>query len=101
MMPPRNVTFNRSAIKDFREAREWYSERSAEAAARFIEAVDVAVNRIIEAPETLPVLVGKYRRVRLVKFPYVLVFYARSEDDMRIVAVAHTSRRSGYWHGRT
>lgn len=49
-MPIRDVSFNRLAIKDYREARDWYAERSGEVAARFIEAVDAAVKRIIEAP---------------------------------------------------
>ena len=50
VMPIRDVSFNRLAIKDYREARDWYAERSGEVAARFIEAVDAAVKRIIEAP---------------------------------------------------
>jgi hypothetical protein len=43
-MPTRDVSFNRLAIKDYREARDWYAERSEEVAARFIAAVDSAVD---------------------------------------------------------
>lgn len=101
MMPSRNVSFNRLATNDYREAREYYAARSPEVAARFVAAVDAAINRISEAPESLPVISGKYRRVRVEKFRYVLVFYARTEYEMRVVAVAHTSRRPGYWRRRT
>jgi plasmid stabilization system protein ParE len=87
-------------VKDYRDARDWYAERSVEAAARFIDAVDAAVRRIRESADALPVLSGKYRRVRVEKFPHLLVFYARTDREIRVVAVAHTSRRPGYWRRR-
>lgn len=96
-MPRRIVSFNRLAIKDYCESREYYAARSQNAAARFIDAVDAAVKRIMQAPDSLPVVSGKYRRVRVEKFPHSLVFYERAENDIRIVAVAHPSRRPGYW----
>jgi plasmid stabilization system protein ParE len=99
-MPPRIVSFNRLAIKDYCEAREYYAARSPLAAARFIDAVDAAVRRIVRAPDSLPIISGKYRRVRVEKFPHSLVFHERAEHDLRIVAVAHTSRRPGYWRRR-
>jgi toxin ParE1/3/4 len=99
-MPARAVGFNRLAIKDYREAREWYAERSKEAAARFIDAVDEAIERIIRAPESLSIVSGKYRRMPLEKFPHSLIFYERAEFDIRVVGVAHPSRRPGYWRRR-
>jgi toxin ParE1/3/4 len=99
-MPIREVSFNRLAIKDYREAYDWYAERSIEAAARFVDAVDAAVQRIVQAPDSLPIVSGKYRRVPLEKFPHSLIYYERTESDIRIVAVAHPSRRPGYWRRR-
>jgi len=99
-MLPCDVIFNRLATKEFREAREWYSQRSPEASARFKVAVDIAVRRISIAPTSLPVVTGKYQRVRVEKYPYLLIFYALTDHDMRVVAVAHTSRRPGYWRRR-
>lgn len=49
-MAIRDVSFNRLAIQDYREARAWYAERSAEVAARFVEEVDAAVKRILRRP---------------------------------------------------
>ena len=100
-MPIRAVSFNRLAVIDYREARDWYGARSEEVAVRFVDAVDAAVRRITNAPDSLPVLSGKYRRVRVEKFPHSLVYYERTELDIRIVAVAHPSRRPGYWRRRT
>jgi plasmid stabilization system protein ParE len=89
------VSFNRLAVKDYREARDWYSARSADAGKRFVDAVDAAVRRICAAPESLPVISGKYRRVPLENFPHSLIFYQRTEFEVRIVAVAHPSRQTG------
>lgn len=100
-MPTWNVSFNRLAIKDYRKAREYYAARSPATVARFIDAVDAAVKRIMQAPGSLPVVSGKYRRVRVEKFPHSLVYYERADNDIRIVAVAHPSRRPGYWRRRT
>lgn len=100
-MPSQNVSFNRLAIKDYREAREYYAARSPAAAARFIDAVDAAVTRIMKAPDSLSLVSGKYRRVRVERFPHSLIFYERAEFDVRIVAVAHPSRRPKYWRRRT
>jgi plasmid stabilization system protein ParE len=99
-MSSRIVSFNRLATKDYREAREYYAARSPETAVRFVDAVDAAVNRILHAPNSLSVVSGKYRRVRGEKFPRSLIFYERVDDDIRVVAVAHASRRPGYWRRR-
>lgn len=96
-----NVSFNRLAIKDFREARDYYAERSPETSTRFIAKLDAAIERIIRNPDSLPAVSGKYRWVRVEKFPYCLIYYQRTDIDIRIVAVAHTSRRPGYWRRRT
>jgi len=100
-MPSWNVSFNRLAIKDYRQARDYYAQRSTLAPARFVEAVDAAVRRICQSPDALPVVLGRYRRVRLYRFPHSLVFYVRNDTEVRIVAVAHPSRRPGYWRRRT
>ena len=89
------VEFHRLALKDYDDACKWYAERSASAAKWFEEAVDEAMIRISEAPESLPRLSGPYRRVRVRRFPYILVFRPRQADEMVVVAVAHTSRQPG------
>jgi plasmid stabilization system protein ParE len=100
-MPIREISFNRYAVKDYRDARDWYAKRSEQAAGRFVDGVDVAVQRIIEMPDSFPAISPKYRRVRVEKFPHVLVYYMPADQVIRIVTVAHTSRRPGYWRRRT
>ena len=100
-MPTRSVIFNRLATKDFREARDWYAVRSTNAAVNFVNAIDAAVSRILTDFDALPAVSKKFRRVPVENFPHNLIFYARTDTDIRVVAVAHPSRRPGYWRHRT
>ena len=43
---------------------------------------------------------GGLRRLPMRRFPYSVV-YTLSGEVIRVVAVAHQSRRPGYWRGRT
>ena len=99
-MPETQVVFHRLAAKEYRSARDWYAARSVEVADRFRIAVDRATRRIATQRETLARLGRKYRWVRVSRFPYLLIFRERSPNVIMVVAVAHTSRRPGYWRRR-
>jgi plasmid stabilization system protein ParE len=99
-MSASQAIFHRLAAREFRLARDWYRERSPDTAQHFRDAVDQAMNRIAAGPEALPRLVGAYRLVRAGRFPYVLIFRQLSEEMSMVLAVAHTSRRPGYWRRR-
>ena len=99
-MPVSQIRFHRLAAREYRLARDCYWERSKEAAQQFIFALDRAVDRIVADAESLPVLAGVFRYARVTGFPYVVVFRRVEADIVKIVAVAHTSRRPGYWRHR-
>ena len=57
------------------------------------------LDRIAEGPaQGLEVRPG-LRRILLVGFPYA-VFYSLDVGTIVVLAVAHQSRRPGYWRGR-
>src|SRR5689334_231899 len=95
------VEFHRLADKEFEEAFKYYTQRSPDTAQRFKVAVNAAVNRIAGAPDSFPRSSGQNRWVRVQRFSYILVFRRRSPNEIVVVAVAHTSRRPGYWRRRT
>jgi hypothetical protein len=99
-MSASRVLFHRLAAREYRSAKEWYRERSVEIARRFTLAVDRAADRIATDAESLPQLTGTYRYVRVPNFPYVLVHRRIDGNAVMVVAVAHTSRRPGYWRRR-
>src|SRR5437773_445482 len=95
-----DVVFHRLATREYEDAINWYSQRSARAADRFQAAVDQAIDRILAGPEALPITLRKYRWVRAGRFPHILIFRSVGPSEIMVVTVAHTSRRPGYWRWR-
>lgn len=87
------------ADRELIEAREWYEARSEVAAQAFALEVDHAVAKIVEAPLQWPTGMRGERRFVLARFPYTILYRVR-EDHIFITAVAHQSRRPGYWRHR-
>lgn len=97
------LRFHRLATREMRAAHDWYRRRSAATAARFLQAIDVAVARIRRDPESLAVEFrrkGTFRTVRVQRFPYRLIFEQLGRDSVLVVALVHGSRRPGYWRRR-
>ncbi len=99
-MSSKRVVFHRVAAQEYRSARDWYADRSPRTADNFRAAVDQAVGRIASESNLLPKLGRAYGWVRVRRFPYVLIFRERSAGSIMVIAVAHTSRRPGYWRSR-
>jgi len=76
-------------------------KRSPDAAVRFDAEVERALAQIIAAPKRWAAGPHSTRRFLLRQFPYILIYRERpSSAGIQIVAVAHTSRRPGYWRTR-
>ena len=95
-MGSKRVEFESGAREDVRAAVVWYRERSESAALEFVEELKRAVAIIEDAPSRWALRKDNTRRFPLWRFPFVVVY---EEEDSRIAvwAVAHGSRRPGYW----
>jgi plasmid stabilization system protein ParE len=91
------VIFHRLARREYRAARQHYEQISARTAARFVQAVTRAVERIAENPNAWPEYCPHYRWVRTRRFPYLLIYRMLEPNFVVVVAVAHGRRRPGYW----
>ncbi len=98
-MANKPVQFHEEASVDMESAFEWYFLRSEWAAARFLEAVEKGIRSIAESPARWPVADLSTRKYLLETFPFAL-FYRESSSAIQIIAIAHTSRRPGFWRGR-
>ena len=98
-MTPQDIEFHPRAVDEARAARRWYAHRSAAAAARFLVELDDALSQIAAAPQQWSPYLHGTRFYRLHHFPY-LVVYRELPGIVRVVAVAHTRRRPGYWRRR-
>jgi plasmid stabilization system protein ParE len=88
------------AREDLREAAEFYRERAGSALAMsLLEDFERAATLLLQHPRLGSIWRHRRRRWPLTRFPYSLI-YTVSGDEIRILAVAHHSRRPGYWRGR-
>jgi plasmid stabilization system protein ParE len=95
------VEFHRLAAAEFVAARRWYTRRSRTAEGRFVAAVRAAVARIEAHPAAGSPSIGPCRWVRAGRYPYLLHYRPLGPALYEVVAIAHTSRRPGYWLRRT
>lgn len=91
------VRFHRLARRELRASHAWYRQRDTNAAEKFLAGVDDAIARVEADPDSHPIERGPYRWVRIRQFPYRLIFERHGIDTIFVIAVAHTSRRPGYW----
>ena len=98
-MPTNAVQFHQEATEEYDAAFDWYLERSPNAALRFDEEVDFALAQISAAPTRWAGGPHSTRRYLLRQFPFTLIYRERAAN-IQIIAVAHTSRKPGYWKQR-
>lgn len=91
------VSLSNEAQADFEEATDWYLGELAFAAAEdFASAIEQALTLMRQFPEMGVPGAAKTRALALTKFPYSLI-YRVNANDVRVIAIAHHSRRPGYW----
>lgn len=98
-MSPADLEFHPEAVAEARAAREWYTERSAEAAEAFVVELDHAIEFIVASPDRWPTYLHETRRYLLRRFPYSVI-YRQMPGILRVIAVMHARRRPGYWRTR-
>lgn len=74
-------------------------EANAELGLAFIAEFERSVGVLCDYPPLGPVWRGSTRRFPLRRFPYSII-YQLKPDEIRVIALAHQSRRPGYWRGR-
>lgn len=94
------ITFHDEAAAEYDAAFDWYLARSPDAARRFDTEIHHALKQILQSPKRWAVAPSGTRHYLLRKFPFILVYRDLSEENVQIVAVAHTSRKPGFWKHR-
>ncbi len=77
----------------------FYESRRSGLGGSFTAEIEAAIGRIVEAPEQFRAIEQDVRRCLAHVFPYGVLFTVE-QDIVLIIAVAHASRRPGYWQGR-
>lgn len=91
--------WHRRAMSEFLNAVDYYDNQEEGLGARFADHVDAAIQFIDSDPLRPRCIDDSYRKMPVRKFPY-LIIYEMLEDEVKIVAISHTSRRPGSWRSR-
>ncbi len=92
------------AVAEATAAGDWYESQRPGLGADLATELDRAFEMILSTPRTwslwpaTPPALG-IRRFLLARFPFAVAYIERS-DEVVILAVAHMSRRPGYWLAR-
>ena len=67
------VGFHPDARRDLREAADFYDLERLGLGAEFLDEVEQTMRRVIEYPESSPVVLGRVRKCAIPRFPYTIV----------------------------
>jgi plasmid stabilization system protein ParE len=89
-----------AALVELQAAAAFYTAQVNVGLARaFVDEFERAVNLIASSPQLGATFRGNRRRYFLRKFPYSVI-YQITQDELRILALAHQRRRPTYWTKR-
>jgi plasmid stabilization system protein ParE len=84
------------ANRDLRAALSYYGEQSWDSAQEFLDQLSVVYERIETMPASGHPYLDGSRRILVPGFPFSVV-YRLGGGEAAILAIAHGSRRPGYW----
>jgi toxin ParE1/3/4 len=87
------------AYGDIDDAVAWYEKRRTGLGDQFLKRLRECVEKVLEAPERNAILTQNYRRARVSRFPYVVI-YDFDAGYVTVYAVTHTSRDARAWQDR-
>ena len=93
------VVFLDPALAELREAARWYDEQETGVGQEFLRAVEQALDRLLHDPSARPTAGRGVHRQFVDRFPFDLLYRIRPAQ-IEILAVAHHSRKPGYWQHR-
>jgi len=94
------IFFDPAAQRELDEAADFYDLESPGLGERFLDDVRSELEGLLEFPESCPVLLGETRKLVLERFPFSVMYWTDGEV-IAVYAIAHQSRRPGYWQDRS
>lgn len=93
------VSIHEDADDELKAAALFYESRESGLGETFLDELASSFRLLREYPLSCNVLFEEYRRCRVRQFPYGVVYRIEGERVI-VLAVAHSSRRPGYWRER-
>jgi toxin ParE1/3/4 len=93
------LVFHSEARAELMEAAQYYEEQMQGVGLHFLISVDQALEALQKDPLRNPADAKDRRKWRVQRFPYHFI-YKVVQEQVFILAVAHSSRKPGYWARR-
>jgi plasmid stabilization system protein ParE len=93
------LEFHPEAELELIEAAVYYDKQVPGLGERFESEIRYAIDLLLDQPQIGLLADPDLRKFILTRFPFTL-YYSVTADALRIEAVAHQSRRPGYWKSR-
>jgi len=98
------VRVDEAAAHELEEAADWYEKEAPGTGERLLDAFENALSLLREEPIPLASATGRAgqlgaKRLLLHRFPFDVVVVEEG-GELVVIAVAHHSRRPGYWRSR-
>ena len=94
------IELHQDADAELKAAAVFYELRLTGLGESFLARVSEGFDLIRKNPLAGQLLFDDFRRILTRQFPYSLVYRVEAES-VYVIAVAHWSRRPGYWKGRS
>ena len=98
-MANKPLRFHPEAEQEYLTSLRWYRDRSLTAAVNFEQVFGRAIAAIQNAPRRWPIYFDDFRKYTLHQFPFSIL-YQEFDSEVVVFAIAHGSRRPGYWRDR-
>jgi toxin ParE1/3/4 len=100
-----NRSVHELATEELAAAAAWYERERPGLGFDFLEEAERGLDAIVAAPLAWPFADrrtqgARARRFLLARFPYAIV-YVVGQEEIRVLAFSHSSRRPGYWRDRS
>ena len=92
-------SFHPGAQKELDQAVDFYEKCEAGLGYEFLEEVYATIARVAEYPDAWSQFSKRTRRCLTQRFPYSVI-YQSGDVEIRVLAVAHSHQRPGYWTKR-
>lgn len=93
------AVFLPEAEQEMFESARYYEFHAEGLGVDFLSETERTVTAIKESPTAWPIVEGKLRRRLVRRFPFGILYHI-DPTEIVIVAVAHLSRKPGFWRGR-
>jgi len=94
------ITLHEDADEEFKAAIRFYQSRESGLGQILLERISEGFEFILTNPLANQILFDDFRRHLIRQFPYSIVYRVEG-DRIFVLAMAHWSRRPGYWKERT